>query len=675
VSFALPVRAAAACLAAVVTGGLAIVLATTTSASATTPPARYAVNRNACATPSPDQFRCFALERKAAHAGAEGAYRVASVGTGKNGGYSPADLAKAYNYNPAAKVDQTVAIVDWYDNPRVAADLAAFDKAYGLPPETSRSFRKVNQNGRPSPLPRPDVDTATEISLDVQAVRAVCHRCRILLVEANSPTSHDLAVAENTAVRLGADEVSNSFGLPESGATAEIVRAFRHPGVVITASTGDDGWWGWDFVNENIYPDTEPSFPSSSPYVVAVGGTRLTVDSTTGARTSETVWNNNAANDSTGSESGAMGASGGGCSGRFGAGSWQYHVPQYAETRCGSDSRHRVAADLALLGDPQTGFDVRETFGHSGWITVGGTSLSAPIAAAMFALAGGARGSSYPAASLYANSARNAANTYDVTQGGNAFCGPETALINCMNAALVYSGGETNNPNRIFDVPLDCSFPSGTTMIVTPPAPARQCNATAGYDGPTGLGAPTGLGLFRSTSASMAITLPSAVRLRSSRTYRAAVTEHVSGARPTGYSWSWGDGATTSTTSNWAKHTYRRAGSYSVRLTMTDSLHQVVQRTRVVRVGLAPTVRYRGPSRLAAGRTGSFSAAGSHAVNTGATVRSIVWNWDDGHRSSATSRITHRKHRYARAGTYLVRLTVTDNTGVRRTTKHTVRVR
>src|SRR3954454_6458428 len=312
--------------------------------------ARYAVNRPLCAPPArADQFRCFAVASEPASADTPGAYRVAAIGHGRRGHYSPDDLAKAYSYNPNVAVNQTVAVVDWYDDPYALADLNAFDRAYHLPAETSRSFRKVNQDGRRSPLPQRSWDTATEIALDVQAVRGVCHKCRILLVEANAPTSADLARAENTAVRLGANEISNSFGGPEGGVSAAMTRAFNHPGVVITASTGDDGWFGWDYANSGYQTDRESGFPASSPAVVAVGGTTLRI-TPNGTRKSETVWNNNGPNDSAGGPGAeSMGATGGGCSRRFTAGTWQWHTAGYGASRGGRPARNRLAADIAAV--------------------------------------------------------------------------------------------------------------------------------------------------------------------------------------------------------------------------------------------------------------------------------------------------------------------------------------
>ena len=653
----LSVRAAVAV--AVIAAGGTVAVAAAAPAGAAGFTGHYAVTRSLCAQPSdPAQFRCFAMERVPVAAGTRGAYKVA-LGHGHIGGYSPNDLAKAYGYNANASVSQTVGIVDWYDDPYVARDLNTFDQAYGLPVETSRSFRKVNQSGHASPLPRASRDS-TETALDVQAVRAVCHKCRILLVEANNPSSSDLAAAENTAVRLGANEVSNSFGGAESGATAGMISAFRHPGVVITASTGDDGWYGWDgwnFAQDPYDTDDEASFPASDPYVVSVGGTRLTVNSD-GSRADETVWNNNGDADVAGLQEGPQGATGGGCSNRFTAGSWQWHVLNYASTGCGSDGHGRVAADVAALADPRYGFDVLDRYGQGGWITVGGTSLSSPVIAAMYALAGGSGGSAYPAASLYINS--NTANTFDVQTGGNGFCGDVDAAT-CGNDVLQESG-TYSNPNSWAQSRVDCSF--------DPTDAPGQCNAAQGYDGPSGLGTPKGLGLFQPTSGVGYLSVPTLARLRQSQAFTAHVWERLSGAAFTTFAWHWGDGTSTTSTSASTSHTYTRAGHYVVSVTVSDTLHQVIVRSHSFTVGMLPSVHYSGSTTLRRGHSGAFTDRGSHAVNTGAHIASVVWHWGDGHSTTASS----AHHTYAHTGTYTVTLTIKDTSGVSRSVHHSVRV-
>ncbi len=655
-------------VAAVALAGGAVAVAAPPAAAAGFAP-HYAVNRPLCAHPADrTQFRCFAVEQAPATADTPGAYKVATLGHGHIGGYSPGDLAKAYGFHPNAAVTQTVAIVDWYDDPYIARDLNTFDQAYGLPTETSVSFRKVNQDGHASPLPRASRDS-TEIALDVEAVRAVCHKCRILLVEADNPSATDLAVAENTAVRLGANEITNSFGGVESSATARMISAFRHPRVVITASTGDDGWYGWDFPNGGFANDGEATFPATDPYVVAVGGTTLTVNPD-GSRKSETVWNNNGADNAAGlSRQEALGATGGGCSSRFGAGSWQWHAPLYAETNCGSDLHHRVAADIAAVADPHTGFDVLDRYGHGGWLRVGGTSLSSPIIAAMFALAGGSGGSSYPAASLYINT--SAANTFDVQTGGSSFCGGETNLANCMSAVQdVAQDVGVNNPNALLDSPVDCSFPLDGAPVATAPPLGRQCNAMTGYDGPTGVGTPKGTALFKPTSGVGYLSVPTLARLRTSQTFTAHLWERLPNAHFTSFTWYWGDGSTTSTTTGSARHAYARAGRYRVTVSVSDSLHQYIARSHSFAVGLLPSVHYSGPTTLRRGHAGAFTDRGSHAVNTGAHIASVVWHWGDGHSTTASS--TH--HTYTRTGSYTVTLTIKDTSGVSRSVHHTVKV-
>src|SRR6195952_5243969 len=146
--------------------------------------ARYTVSRPVCAAPTrPGQFTCMAYRLvDVPKATPQAPARVLPRGApGPARGSTPAAIAKAYRINPSLRTHQTVGIVDWYNNPSVRADLNHFNAHYGLPRETASSFRVVNENGKASPLPVDDRDAAVEISLDVQAVRAVCHTCTIVL--------------------------------------------------------------------------------------------------------------------------------------------------------------------------------------------------------------------------------------------------------------------------------------------------------------------------------------------------------------------------------------------------------------------------------------------------------------------------------------------------------------
>src|SRR5256884_8095285 len=185
--------------------------------------------------------------------------------TANPSGYGPADLQSAYKLPSAtAGRGQTVGIVDAFDDPTAEQDLAQYRSFYGLPPCTTADgcFRKVNQTGGTLPMPPPSPDWALEISLDLDMVSAVCPNCHILLVESNTNLDSDLYTAEDTAARLGANAISNSWGGSEySGETADDSH-FNHPGAAITASSGDSGYG--------------VSFPAASRYLTAVGGTSLT---------------------------------------------------------------------------------------------------------------------------------------------------------------------------------------------------------------------------------------------------------------------------------------------------------------------------------------------------------------------------------------------------------------
>lgn len=541
----------------------------------------YAVDKPVCAPKTPNGIRCFAVKRVDVRPGTPGAYRyvVPSRRTGPAGGYTPDDLASIYGFNPnLARSGQTVAIVDWFKDPNVRADLNHFDQQYGFPKETATSFRVVNQFGNPSPLPKSDANSAVEITLDVQSVRAVCRTCTILLIEAKGPTDPNLATAQNTAARLGATEISDSYGEPERALPPKILAAYNHPGVVISVSTGDAGWFGWDFANGNSGSQSAPSFPSTAPTVVSVGGTNVT-QNPDGSRQRELVWNEDGKEDQNGLQFGPQGATGGGCSTLYAAKPWQAHYPNYGKAGCNGK---RLAADVSAIADPNTGFDIYDSFGQPGWITVGGTSLAAPVTAAMFALAGGAKGAAYPSSSLYVNARVHTGSVYDVQArpgfnsfaSGSGFCGGVPAK-QCGN--FVFSQfGTTHNPNALGAGVIDCSFSHNPNNNKNATSTSRECNSFPGYDGPSGLGTPNSLRLFTATNPTVKVTAPATVKVHQLAHFRAQPHEIVPNTHVTGFQWTWGDGSRTGTlTSNTVAHRYPQRGTFHVVLRVTDSRFQV----------------------------------------------------------------------------------------------------
>ncbi len=380
-----------------------------------------------------------------------------------------------------------------------------------------------------------------------------CQGCKIILLEANSANNAALAAAENEAIKLGATEITNSFGGPEGGSDASFQAAFNHPGTVITASTGDDGYYDFDLLG-SLGAISQPSVPSAFGTVVAVGGTSLTLGAT-GHRSSEIVWNDNGRDDAKEKAAGRpLGATGGGCSTVFAAPAWQTSEPGWANTVC---KTKRLDADISAVGDYLTGFDIYHSFDCGthcaplGWITVGGTSLSSPVIAAMYALVGGAHGVQYPALTLYGHPGA----TFDVKTGGNGYCGGDTSA-------------SCGNPNRLGEGVLDCLYPpTGNT-----PSPGTgACDAATGFDGPSGLGTPKGLAVFRKTGPAVTVGGPTSVTQGNSGNWTASATDPFPGGSIMSYAWSWGDGtANTTTASGAASHTYAAPGTRTIRVVAKD---------------------------------------------------------------------------------------------------------
>jgi Carboxypeptidase regulatory-like domain len=312
-----------------------------------------------------------------------------------------------------------VAIVDAFGDSNAESDLAVFRAQYGLPPCTTANgcFRKADQNGGTN-YPPDDTGWALETSLDLDAVSAACPDCNILLVEAHSDSFDpaadidDLGTAVDTAAALGARYVSNSYGAGDIN-PGSLDSFYNHPGVAVTASTGDTG----NAVN----------WPSSDPNVVAAGGTTLTRDISVPRGWDESAW-----------------ASGGsGCS------AFEPQPGYQSSNGIDTGCANRATADISADADPASGLATYDTLGQNGWLQIGGTSLSSPLTAAMYALAGTPTPGTYPV--TYPYDPAKASGLFDVTSGSDGTCG---------NAL---------------------------------------CQAGPGWDGPTGMGSPDGVSALASS--------------------------------------------------------------------------------------------------------------------------------------------------------------------------------
>jgi hypothetical protein len=393
--------------------------------------------------------------------------------TGGPTGYSPSQIKAAYGISQISfngitgdGTGTTIAIVDAYDDPKIASDLQIFDAQYGLPNPT---FIKINQNGGSTP-PSPDTGWSEETALDVEWAHAIAPNATILLVEANSASYSDLFTAVRTAANYsGVVAVSMSWGGGEFSGETSYDSNFKtpsgHAGVTFLASSGDSG--------------APASYPAASPNVIAVGGTTLSLTSA-GGIISESGWS----------------GSGGGISSVESQPTYQKGVVTQSSTR-------RTNPDVSYDANPNTGFSEYNSysFPSSPWQQFGGTSDAAPQWAAIIAIAdqgraigglGSLDGVSQTLPKLYSLSS---ADFHDITSGtstgvpqysaGTGYdlvTGRGTPVANKVVADLV---GNINSGATHFSVTTtaNSSDVAGTIFSVTVTALDANGNVYTGYLG------------------------------------------------------------------------------------------------------------------------------------------------------------------------------------------------
>jgi hypothetical protein len=353
-------------------------------------------------------------------------------------GLTPAQVRRAYGFDQITftangqtiqgdGAGQTIAIVAAYDHPYIHNDLQVFSQTFGLP--MPPSFVKATPQGQPAT----NSVWAREIALDVQWAHAIAPMANILLVEAlSNSVSNMLAAVDYARNQPGVVVVSMSWGAGEFSSERNYNSRFTTPaghiggsglpgGITFVAASGDTG--------------ARTKWPAVSPNVLAVGGTRMTVDSS-GNFVSETGW----------------GGSGGGNSVYEPRPSWQATV----------SGARRGNPDVAYNADPLTGVSVYNTVpnsaGNTGWFKVGGTSAGAPQWAGLLAIA--AQGRAYvhntgslgnsqvhlyslPATDFHdttTGSTRYATTTYYATPGWDYVTGWGTPYANLVVSHLAAAG-------------------------------------------------------------------------------------------------------------------------------------------------------------------------------------------------------------------------------------------
>lgn len=364
--------------------------------------------KRVCAWPPPkNQAACLVLLRTSKQASAKRG--------SPSDGFGPVDLHSAYDLPSLTSANgqgQTVAVVDAFDDPHAESDLAKYRSQFNLPPCTTANgcFRKVNQSGMRSHYPPADAGWAVEDSLDIDMVSAICPKCRILLVEANSQTLGDLANSVDTAVSLGAKYVSNSYGFPDflKSTSDAFEHFYNHPGVAVTAASGDSGYQPSSGLNSGV------DLPAAYPHVIAVGGTSLLTASNSRGW-NEIVWT----------------FSGSGCGKSF-----QVTQPKPVWQKDRGCGKARTANDVAAIADPEFGVSVYDSYQQPGWLVVGGTSASSPIIASVYALAGPPAPGTYPASYLY----QSHSSLFDIVAGTNFLSSQNCSPTYLCNGQAGYDG-------------------------------------------------------------------------------------------------------------------------------------------------------------------------------------------------------------------------------------------
>jgi hypothetical protein len=387
-------------------------------------------------------------------------------------GFSPSQIQNAYGFNQIGFASyngntlpgagQTIAIVDAYNDPNIYNDLLTFDSQFGLanPNLTvvNQSGHLISKNGSTSggvTPPSNNVSWAVEESLDVEWAHAIAPGANIVLVEAASASISNLMLAVTTAgTKVGASVVSMSWGGNEFSGETGYDGSFAASGVTYVASAGDSG--------------SPTGYPATSPNVLSVGGTALTLNSS-GGYGSETVWKN------------SYGSTGGGISAYEALPSYQVAAVTNNSNIPGGIPTNRATPDVAYDADPTTGFAVYDSYGGYGWIEVGGTSDAAPQWAALVAIADQGRAQQglgslsgvsqtlpmlYQMPSGYFNDITSGNNgTYSAGTGYDLVTGRGTPIANKVINYLV--NGSTSPPPPPTGLVAAYNFAQGSGSVLT----------------------------------------------------------------------------------------------------------------------------------------------------------------------------------------------------------------
>jgi subtilase family serine protease len=292
-------------------------------------------------------------------------------GTGPGGAYDAANLRTAYSIPSFGSLQKQTVVAIFEQGGFYASDIEKYVTANKLP---SRKVTPIGVDGSPTTVVTDYPQIELEAALDIDMVSGINPSVSEILVYEDSIDTFQTALLDamsQVADDQKAQVLSISYGQDEGyqGTAAmeaenQALAQLTGEGITVVASAGDKGAYGDGYADPYNVAD-----PSSQPFVTAVGGTTLFTDGQSNYL-AEQVWNELASNS---------GATGGGISSYWSIPFYQQYeaVPNYVVSNGGS-STFRNVPDVAAVADLFTGVAVYSK-PYGGWVTVGGTSVSAPI--------------------------------------------------------------------------------------------------------------------------------------------------------------------------------------------------------------------------------------------------------------------------------------------------------